>query len=101
MRDKNAGLSTPAEGLQLAGSGRNIGTLRRAMATLGAVTACTIGLWAPTNGFAQEPEGEAAALEEIVITGSRIRRANLETASPITALPAEEFKYQGTSAVES
>ena len=65
------------------------------------MTACAIGLWAPTNTLAQEPAAQAASLEEVVITGSRIRRANLETASPIAALPAEEFKYQGTSTVES
>lgn len=39
-------------------------------------------------------------LDEIIVTGSRIRQPNLTTASPLTAVSAEEFKYQGATSVE-
>ena len=71
----------------------------------GALIACVMGSLVCGASFGQtspaEGSGEARPVEEIVITGSRIKRPQLETGSPITALPAEEFKYQGTSAVES
>lgn len=87
MQTNKAGLPAPAVRSKLSG---NV-----------LVAACAIGLFGPLGGHAQEQGAEVAPLEEVVITGSRIKRANLETASPITALPQEEFKYQGTSAVES
>lgn len=89
MHSKTPGLPGPADRLKL--------TSRSGKA---AVVACAIGLFGPLGGHAQEQGAEAAPLEEVVITGTRIKRANLETASPITALPQEEFKYQGTSTVE-
>ncbi|HYE50802.1 MAG TPA: TonB-dependent receptor plug domain-containing protein, partial [Azospirillaceae bacterium] len=39
-------------------------------------------------------------LEEIVITGSRIRSANLVSTSPVTVIGSEEVKLQGTTRVE-
>ncbi len=38
--------------------------------------------------------------ELIVVTGSRIRSPNLESASPITVISSEEFKQTGTTRVE-
>jgi iron complex outermembrane receptor protein len=90
MHTKKPGLPTPAVRSRLA--------LLSAHAVM---AACAIGLFGSLSVHAQEQGAEAAALEEVVITGSRIKRANLETASPITALPQEEFKYQGASTVES
>ncbi|GAA4778700.1 TonB-dependent receptor [Stakelama sediminis] len=40
------------------------------------------------------------AAQDIVVTGSLIRRPNLESSSPITAVDSKEFKYQGSTAVE-
>jgi outer membrane receptor protein involved in Fe transport len=93
MGNKNVGLPTPAGRSELARWRGGLGAA--------AIATCAFGLWAP-QGFAQDaPRAEAGSLEEIVITGSRIKRENLELGSPVTALPAEEFEYQGTSAVES
>ena len=39
-------------------------------------------------------------VEEVVVTGSRIQKANLVSASPVTQVDAEEFKFQGTTRVE-
>jgi len=94
MGNNKRGLPTPA-GLHLAGWKGRLGAVASAVA-------CAVGFWAPHSVAQDAPKGEAGSpLEEIVITGSRIKRENLETASPVTALPAEEFQYQGTSSVES
>lgn len=39
-------------------------------------------------------------VEEVVVTGSRIQKANLVSASPVTQIDAEEFRFQGTTRVE-
>ena len=39
-------------------------------------------------------------VEEVVVTGSRIQKANLVSASPVTQVDAEEFRFQGTTRVE-
>ncbi|TXS92234.1 TonB-dependent receptor domain-containing protein [Parahaliea aestuarii] len=39
-------------------------------------------------------------VEEVVVTGSRIQKANLVSASPVTQVDAEEFKFQGATRVE-
>ncbi|HAN28900.1 MAG TPA: TonB-dependent receptor, partial [Haliea salexigens] len=51
----------------------------------------------PTVANAQNDQ---LMLEEVVVTGSRIQRANLVSASPVTQVDAEEFKFQGTTRVE-
>ncbi|MDP5213112.1 TonB-dependent receptor [Pseudoalteromonas tunicata] len=51
-----------------------------------------------TNTFAAE-EG-AKAVERIEVTGSRIKRTDLETSSPVTVMTAEEIKLSGFSRVE-
>jgi outer membrane receptor protein involved in Fe transport len=40
-------------------------------------------------------QGEAAAGETITVTGSRIRRPNLESSVPVTSIAGEEFIQQG------
>ncbi len=45
---------------------------------------------------AQDPAG----LEEIVVTGSRIARANVVSSSPVTQLNSEELTFSGTVNVE-
>ncbi len=39
-------------------------------------------------------------VEEVVVTGSRIQKANLVSSSPVTQVDAEAFKYTGTTRVE-
>jgi outer membrane receptor protein involved in Fe transport len=96
MGNKNAGLPTPADRFDLARWRGRLGGVASALAT------CAVGLWAPHSSAQEAPPSEqAGALEEIVITGSRIKRENLELGSPVTPVAAEEFQYQGTSAVES
>ena len=48
----------------------------------------------------QVTNAQEEMLEEVVVTGSRIQRANLVSASPVTQVDAEEFKFQGTTRVE-
>jgi iron complex outermembrane recepter protein len=40
----------------------------------------------------------AAPLEEVIVTGTHIQRANFSTASPLTVVGSDEIKYQGASA---
>lgn len=39
-------------------------------------------------------------IEEVVVTGSRIQKANLVSSSPVTQIDSEEFKFTGTTRVE-
>ena len=48
----------------------------------------------------EQSEQEAAADEVVVVTGSRIVRKNLVSASPVTQVDAEELLFQGTVRVE-
>ncbi|UIJ44673.1 TonB-dependent receptor [Sphingomonas cannabina] len=55
----------------------------------------------PTMAYAQAAqEADAGASEEIVVTGTRIKRPDLESNSPQTVIGQEEFKYQGATTVE-
>ena len=48
-------------------------------------------------GFAQDA---AQGLEEVVVTGSRIQRANLITSSPVTQIDAEQLNLTGLNRIE-
>jgi outer membrane receptor protein involved in Fe transport len=72
----------------------------------GAATA-VIALTMATPAFAQDADvtTDAAAESEdaeqaIVVTGTRLRSPNLESASPVTVVSAEEFAVTGTTRVE-
>ena len=58
------------------------------------------GTGTPTNNIDQNATGEPAEGGEIVVTGSRIARRDLETAAPIAVVGQEEFKLSGTVNVE-
>lgn len=58
-------------------------TLASALATVGATL----------PAFAEEAAD--AAMEEVIVTGSRIKRADLEGASPVTVLTREEMQLTG------
>ena len=47
-----------------------------------------------------EAHQEPSELEAIVVTGSRIQRANLVSSSPVIQIEAEDLSFQGTTRVE-
>lgn len=56
----------------------------------------------PGIAFAQAPqESGAAGASDIVVTGTRIKRPDLESNSPQTIVNSEEFRYQGATTVEA
>ena len=71
----------------------------------GAATA-VIALAMAAPAYAQDAEvttdaaAESDSSEAIVVTGSRLRSPNLESASPVTVVTAEEFAITGTTRVE-
>ncbi len=83
---------------QVRGGGREVArTLVTLVVVLLAVTRAPVS-------FAQQQKADAAAdsevLQEVVVTGSLIKRANAETAVPITILKADALKDQGITSVE-
>ncbi len=62
-----------------------------------AATALSPAMFVANAALAAEP---TEALEEVIVTGSRIRQQNLETSSPVTVVNAETFKLVGTARVE-
>lgn len=69
---------------------------------LGAGVFASVAL-APT-AMAQAPQTggqQAAVIEEITVTGSRIRRADLESASPVTVIQRDEITLTGLTDVGS
>ena len=59
-----------------------------------------LGAYAQEADEAMDPSESAAPIEEIVVTGSRIRRTNLVSASPVTQVTSEEVLFQGTVRAE-
>ena len=59
-----------------------------------------LGLSTMTFMPANAQDLSANQLEEVIVTGSRIQRLNLVSASPVTQVDAEEFKFTGTTRVE-
>jgi iron complex outermembrane receptor protein len=55
---------------------------------------------APAMAQDTTAEDNAGAEETIVVTGSRIPQANLESAAPVTVVTSEDIKLQGTTRVE-
>ncbi|KPH66237.1 TonB-dependent receptor [Novosphingobium sp. ST904] len=63
---------------------------------------CAAALAAIVAGTAhaqEAPAGEGAAAD-IVVTGTRIKRPDLESNSPQTVVGSDEFRYQGATTVE-
>jgi outer membrane receptor protein involved in Fe transport len=59
----------------------------------------SLPLVASQTAFAQEDE-DAAELEEITVTGSRIPARNLISSSPVTTLSSDEISFQGVTRIE-
>ena len=67
-----------------------------------AVRAAAIGLAPALMAMPMVAQaGDAGGItEEIVVTGSRIQRTNLESSSPVTQLDAEQIQITGTTRIE-
>ncbi|MEX2126046.1 MAG: TonB-dependent receptor [Woeseia sp.] len=73
--------------------------LRRAVKLALLSGASTVGMGTMSSAFAQEaPTGDQ--LEEITVTGSRIEKANLASASPVVQLDADQLEFTGATRVE-
>ena len=59
------------------------------------ISAGTLAIGASPGALAQEVD----ALEEIIVTGSRIKRADLDSASPVTVIDREAIMAQGITDV--
>jgi outer membrane receptor protein involved in Fe transport len=69
--------------------------LRRAITLLCGVTAATTGSLAR----GQSAQASELPIEEVVVTGSRIARPNLESAVPVTTVSAQELYETGSTSV--
>ena len=69
--------------------------LRRAVNVLCALSAAV----SSSMVLAQSPPAEDKSLEEVVVTGSRIARPNLESAVPVTTVAASELYETGSTSV--
>ena len=56
--------------------------------------ATTAGMMS-SSAFAKESE----MIEEVIVTGSRIKRADLDSASPVTVMTREDFEWKGVTDV--
>jgi iron complex outermembrane recepter protein len=78
------------------------GRARFRLTAMTTVLAGTFGLGGAA--FAQAPAADGAGAEEttdtILVTGSRIQRANLVTPSPVVQLDAEQLEFSGATRVE-
>ena len=75
--------------------------LRKTHLSLAVAGALGVSSMAAVPAFAQvDPGADPAALEEVVVTGSRIQKVNLVSSSPVTQVDAEELLFQGTVRVE-
>ncbi|WP_444891259.1 TonB-dependent receptor domain-containing protein [Microbulbifer sp. DLAB2-AA] len=67
-------------------------------AVKGAIGFTAAAIMVPTMpAFAQQ---DAEMVEEVVVTGSRIKRQDLESVTPLTSIGAEEFQISGNLNVE-
>ena len=65
---------------------------------LAAMSIAVLVSTAPVN--AQDADDEEDAVEEVIVTGTRIARRNLTSTSPVTQIDAEEIRFQGITKVE-
>ncbi|SES67041.1 TonB-dependent receptor plug domain-containing protein [Thalassotalea agarivorans] len=50
--------------------------------------------------FAQETDAQVKEVEKIQVTGSRIKRSDMETASPVTVIGADEILASGANSID-
>jgi len=76
-------------------------SLRQAIRyALFANVAATAGVTVANAANSSTSSTDQAALEEVVVTGSRIVAPGLESISPVTTINAEDIKLQGVTRVE-
>ena len=69
--------------------------------TIATTMVAALLLSVPTIVEAQDESAqEADSVEEIVVTGSRIKKRNLVSTSPVKQIDSEEFLFQGTTRIE-
>lgn len=58
--------------------------------------------WGLAGGiaFAQEEDEDEAVLEEVIVTGSRIKRRDFSSPSPITTISKDAFEFSGQPTME-
>ncbi|MDH3621045.1 MAG: TonB-dependent receptor [Gammaproteobacteria bacterium] len=65
------------------------------------VLACCAALVIPDGAFAQTTDDDEVALEEVVVTGSRIKRSDTSSISPITVLTDQDIAVSGNLTLEN
>ena len=65
-------------------------------ALMGSAATAVLAVSMAPAAYAQDEE----SVEEVVVTGSRIVRKDIQAASPVTVLNAEEITYTGTTRIE-
>jgi iron complex outermembrane recepter protein len=65
------------------------------------VTAMSVATVFAFPAMAQEQSSETAPIQEVMVTGSRIPQAGLQSVSPITTISSEEVRLQGTTTAET
>lgn len=76
----------------------------RIRSTLARGLGLLIGALAGSAGLAQQaaaPAADGDVIQQIVVTGSRIERSNLESVSPIVAIGADELRLTGNTTIEN
>ena len=63
-----------------------------------AVTSATLMAGAAPSVYAQDVEG--GELEEVIVTGSRLKRVDLTSVTPVSVVTGEEFKISGNLNIE-
>src|SRR5690606_18517627 len=58
-------------------------------------------LWPGAEGHAQQAPARSTETEEVVVTGSRIRRQDFTANSPITTVTSETFEQTSTIGIET
>jgi outer membrane receptor protein involved in Fe transport len=58
-------------------------------------SAAAAGLWAPGLAHAQQAAGQGVNVEEVVVTGSRIRRDNFDAPLPLATVSADQIRVSG------
>ena len=71
------------------------------LSPLGALVMGALAVMAQSNVARADDAAGAQKLEKIEVTGSLIRRPELESASPVTMVGSEEFKLQGATNVDT
>ncbi len=79
---------------------RRVGFLTGAACSACLLVGMSVISTSPAYAQAEEADSEKDTLEEVIVTGSRIKRSSLDGSTPVTALDAMDFQISGTSNAE-